>query len=183
MDERFGSYIRQSLSERGYDISDAALHSRMSPQNFSAVLKGHRDLTVVQSVCLDQMLGLEPGTLIKMQDSFKVMDCVSGKKDVLPSCQKRKILEKIKSNGGFWSYDGIPECLDDECIIEEGLRHLDFEDMHLLFELWSYAHVKRVWRKRLVPEGKRSNIMNMLLGVMFFNVKDIEGYLKKYGHC
>ncbi len=102
----------------------------------------------------------------------------------LPSSAKREILRKVKENGGLWSYDGIPESFSDDDIIEEGLRHLDFEDMHLLFELWSFSHIKRVWKQRLVSEGKRSNIINTLLGILYFKIdnNEINGYLKHYSH-
>ena len=51
------------------------------------------------------------------------------------------ILEKIKANGGFWSYCGfIPTSLDDDSVIEAALVHLDLEDLPLLLEIkiaWS----------------------------------------------
>lgn len=58
--------------------------------------------------------------------------------------KRQTILEKIKANGGFWSYcDFIPASLDDDSVIEAALVHLDLEDLPLLLEIWDKAHIKR----------------------------------------
>ena len=50
--------------------------------------------------------------------------------------KRQTILEKIKANGGFWSYCGfIPTSLDDDSGIEAALVHLDLEDLPLLLEI------------------------------------------------
>ena len=84
---------------------------------------------------------------------------------------RRAILEKIKENGGFWSYDGIPENINNDDLIEEALLHLDFEDFHLMFENWSESHIRRIWKKRLLSQGKRLTTLNLLLEILFFNNK------------
>ncbi len=175
------NYMRDRMSELSLDQRDLALQCCMPYQNVSAVLSGKRRLTLEQSVLLDDCLGLEKGTLYQLQ-ALEEVKTYSEKQ--LPSAKKWKILVKVKKNGGLWSYDGIPKSFSDDDIIEEGLRHLDFEDMHLLFELWSQSHVKRVWKERLVSEGKRTNILNTLLGIIFFGMDDvkIKRYLKYYGH-
>ena len=93
--------------------------------------------------------------------------------------KRHLILEKIKANGGFWSYQGIPENLDDDAVIEAALVHLDLEDLPLLFGIWSKAHIKRVWKERLVSQGKRMNIRNYTLGEKFFEIQNPEEYLKR----
>ena len=178
--KQIGEYISRLMRERGLDQRDLALQCGMPYQNISAVLSGKRVLTTKQSIVLDDALGLEKGTLKSMMLDYEISSCNSIK---LPSSAKREILCKVKENGGLWSYNGIPNSFSDDDIIEEGLRHLDFEDMYLLFELWSFSHVKRVWKQRLVSEGKRSNIINTLLGIIFFKIDNskIDGYLKHYG--
>ena len=94
--------------------------------------------------------------------------------------QKKAILQKIKANGGFWSYNSIPQKLNDDEIIEEALRHLDFEDMDEIFTLWSKAHIKRIWKNKMLSEGERLKSLNTLLGILFFDIKDIDKYLKKH---
>lgn len=93
---------------------------------------------------------------------------------------KQTILEKIKANGGFWSYCGfIPTSLDDDSVIEAALVHLDLEDLPLLLEIWDKAHIKRVWKDRLVSQGKRMNILNYILAVKFFDIQNPDEYLKR----
>ena len=89
------------------------------------------------------------------------------------------ILQKIKARGGFWSYQGIPESLDDDSVIEAALVHLDLEDLPLLLEIWDKAHIKRVWKDRLVSQGKRMNILNYILAVKFFDIQNPDDYLKR----
>ena len=94
------------------------------------------------------------------------------------------ILQKIRAKGGFWSYRGIPEDIDDDSVIEAALVHFNIEDLPLLLELWSKDHIKQVWKERLVSQGKRMNIRNYTLAVIFFEIKNPERYLKrnaKYG--
>lgn len=179
--KQIGEYISRLMKVRGLDQRDLALQCGMPYQNISAVLAGKRSLSVKQSIFLDDILGLEIGTLQRMQLDYEISNNEDAR---LPSSAKREILRKVKENGGLWSYDGIPESFSDDDIIEEGLRHLDFEDMHLLFELWSFSHIKRVWKQRLVSEGKRSNIINTLLGILYFKIdnNEIDGYLKHYSH-
>lgn len=176
-----GAYIRNLMRERGLDQRDLALQAGMPYQNLSAVLFGRRELTVRQSVLLDDILRLPGGTIYRMQADEHVAGLsVDGK---LPSSAKHDILVRVKANGGLWSYDGIPESFSDDDVIEEGLRHLDFEDMYLLFRLWSPSHIKRVWKERLVSEGRRTNVLNTLLGILFFGMdgKEVEKYLLNYG--
>ncbi len=94
--------------------------------------------------------------------------------------KRQTILEKTKANGGFWSYCGfIPTSLDDDSVIEAALVHLDLEDLPLLLEIWDKAHIKRVWKDRLVCQGKRMNIRNYSLAVNFFEIRNPEQYLKR----
>ena len=90
------------------------------------------------------------------------------------------ILEKVKAAGGLWSYQGIPEHLDDDSIIEAALVHLDLEDMPMLFQIWSKDHIKRVWKERLVSQGRRMNILNYILDVKVFNVNHPDNYIARY---
>jgi len=68
---------------------------------------------------------------------------------------------------------------NDDAVIAAALVHLDLEDLPLLFGIWSKAHIKRVWKERLVSQGKRMNIRNYTLAVNFFEIQDPEEYLKR----
>ncbi len=178
---KVGEYICRFMKQSGLDQRDLALQAGMPFQNVSAVLAGRRELTPAQSAIFDDVFRLHRGTIYRMQ-ADEALDCCHD--IVLPSDLKRDILSKVKENGGLWSYDGIPDSFSDDDIIEEGLRHLDLEDLDLLFRLWSPSHIKRVWKRRLVSESRRSNILNTILGVVCFGMgyEQTQKYLLNYGH-
>lgn len=180
--KRLASYLNNLMNESGLDQRDLALQCCMPYQNVSAILSGKREPSIKQSIMLDDIFGLEKGTINRIlfeEEKQKHKDLL------FPSSLKHEILIKVKKNGGLWSYSGIPNSLSDDDIIEEALRHLDFEDMEIVFRLWSFSHIKRVWKQRLVSEGKRSNILNTMLGIMFFRIssEDIDNYLKRYSYA
>ena len=94
--------------------------------------------------------------------------------------KKLKIMKKIKDNGGFWSYSGIPEHLDDDSVIEASLIHLDLEDIPMLYGIWSKAHIRKVWKERLVSQGNRMNILNYILAVKLFAINNPDKYIARY---
>ena len=60
---------------------------------------------------------------------------------------KRLLLSKqLYDSGYLWSYKAIGDnaMLSDEELIVNGLSHLEFEDMPLLFEAFPYRQIKRV---------------------------------------
>lgn len=94
--------------------------------------------------------------------------------------KRKTIIDRIKKNGGFWSYSEPPYGLDDDSVIEAGLIYLELEEMHFLFECWKYSRIKRIWKERLLKQGDRMNILNFILAVKVFNIKRPEQYIKKY---
>lgn len=175
-------YIKNKISAKGLTLKESALHCNITYQNLSSFLNGKRAITVKDSIALDIELGNEPGMIARALTEEKIQEEMNCIQKNSTSEQKRLILQKIKKNGGLWSYNSLPEQMDDDEIIEEALRHLDFEDMHLIFSLWGIRKIKSVWKRKLVSEGKRMNILNSLLGVLFFNIPNINQYLIKYGN-
>ena len=94
--------------------------------------------------------------------------------------KRMMIMEKIKNNGGFWSYSVIPVHMDDDSVIEASLVHLDLEDLPLLFGIWSKAHIKKVWKERLVSQGNRMSIRNYILAIKLFAIENPDKYLSRY---
>lgn len=175
-----GEMIRERMASLG--ISQVELASRCGEhtQIISAILKGRREIPVPLSVKLDSALELNPGSVAIAQARHQVkMEMLRHKvKDVHDL--KMDILKKIKAAGGLWSYQGIPEHLDDDSIIEAALVHLDLEDMPMLLNLWSKSHLKRVWKERLVSQGKRMNVLNYILAVKLFRINHPDRYLTRY---
>lgn len=180
---RVGEIIRGRISELG--ISQMELAARVGEhfQTISAIINGRREATVPLSVRMDEALGFSPGTLALAQTRYQVEKEVAENRPDGMSQKRQLILEKIKANGGFWSYQGLPDSPDDDAVIEAALVHLDLEDLPLLLEIWGKAHLKRVWKERLVSQGKRMNILNYLLAVKLFGIHNPDKYISRYGHA
>lgn len=163
--------IKEALKQNCLSQKEAAKAVGLSYQNLSSALCGKRDIPMKESFLLDELLGFSQGYIHTLLTRQKISENKSHLKDT-PYFQNRKaILKKIKENGGFWSYDGIPENISNDDLIEEGLLHLDFEDFHLMFENWTESHIRKIWKKRLLTQGKRLNTLNLLLEILFFNNK------------
>lgn len=165
-------------------ISQVELASRCGEhvQIISAILKGQREIPVSLSLRLDYALELDPGSVAIAQARYQVSIEMCRQKVQDMHGRKMEIVKKIKAAGGLWSYQGIPEHLDDDSIIEAALVHLDLEDMPMLLNIWSKSHLKRVWKERLVSQGKRMNILNYILAVKLFGVKNPDNYLARYAY-
>lgn len=160
-------HIRLALKDKGLSQKEAAAIIGMQYQNLSDALRGKREIPLKESILLDQLLGFQPGEIRRLSDKEKTKN-FPDLSDTQYGKTRKYILEKINDNGGFWSYDEIPVNIDTDTLIEKGLLHLDFEDIPLLFDLWSKTHIKRVWKQRLLTQGKRLNTLNLLLELLFF---------------
>ena len=60
------------------------------------------------------------------------------------------------------------------------LVHLEFEDMHLLFEAYPYRQIKEVWLRRMVPYNDYYGTINLLLAALFFHIKHPKEYIQKH---
>jgi len=94
---------------------------------------------------------------------------------------KTHIVKLLNQKGAFWSYNNSESFPSDETLMEKGLLYLEFEDMHILFELYGMKKLKKYWRENLVPQGKYYSTINWLLALYFFNIKKPDSYLKRYG--
>ena len=175
-----GGMIRDRLAELNISQTELAVRVGEHAQTLSAILCGKREMTIPLSVRLDEELGFEPGTLAVAQTRFLVEKELSNKKMESKDEKRMMIMQKIKDNGGFWSYSGIPQTMDDDSVIEASLVHLDLEDLPLLLGIWSKAHIKKVWKERLVSQGKRMDILNYILAVKLFAINNPDKYITRY---
>ena len=108
---RVGEIIRGRISELG--ISQMELAARVGEhfQTISAIINGRREATVPLSVRMDEALGFSPGTLALAQTRYQVEKEVAENHPDGMNQKRQLILEKIKANGGFWSYQGLPDSL------------------------------------------------------------------------
>ncbi len=171
--------IKNRLSEKKMSLKELALQTNYQYQNLSSALQGKRMIPISNSLAIDEILELQPGTIAHAQTEEQIRKTQNSSMDIQK--KKAEILNSVKKNGGLWSYQEVPKLKDDD-IIEEALLHLDFEEMPKIFDIWGRAHVKRIWKERLVSQGKRLNILNTLLGVIFFNIYNIEKYLLSHAN-
>ena len=90
------------------------------------------------------------------------------------SVVKKQLLSKQLFNSGYlWSYKptGNNAMLPDEELILNGLSHLEFEDMPLLFAAFPYRQIKQVWQQRMLPYPDYYGVLNLLLAALFFHIK------------
>lgn len=180
--EKVCDVILRRITELGISKTELAARADEHVQTVSAILNGARNVTIPLSVRLDRALDYPVGTIAAIQTQYLVSRAVE--KDKVDSVQKKvqAILEKIKANGGFWSYEGIPQHLEDDTIIEEALVHLDLEDLPLLLGIWNKVHIRKVWKERLVSQGKRMSVLNYILAVKFFSIANPTKYITRYAH-
>ena len=103
--------------------------------------------------------------------------------DIKHSVAKKQSLSKQLLDGGYlWSYmdSGNNAMLPDEELILNGLSHLEFEDMPLLFEAFPYRQIKQVWQRRMLPYPDYYGTLNLLLAALFFHIKSPKKYISKY---
>ena len=99
------------------------------------------------------------------------------------SLAKKQLLSKqLYDSGYLWSYKAIGDdaVLPDEELILNGLSHLEFENMSMLFEAFPYRQIKQVWQQRMLPYPDYYGTLNLLLAALFFHIKSPKKYTSKY---
>lgn len=91
---------------------------------------------------------------------------------------KYGLVEKLRAEHRFWSYDDAANGVPDDIIIEKTLIYLDLEDIAQLFRLYSFKRVKRVWLERLIPQREYLYSLNRFLAWYYFDVKNPDVYIK-----
>ena len=87
--------------------------------------------------------------------------------------KKQSLSKQLYNSGHLWSYKAIGDhvVLPDEELILNGLSHLEFEDMPMLFAAFPYRQIKQVWRQRMLPYPDYYGTLNLLLAALFFHIK------------
>ena len=96
--------------------------------------------------------------------------------------RKQSLSKWLYDSGYLWSYRAADDkaMLPDEELILNGLSHLEFEDMSMLFKAFPYRQIKRVWQQRMLPYPDYYGTLNLLLAVLFFHIKSPKKYISKY---
>ena len=80
----------------------------------------------------------------------------------------------------FWSYKNPePDLIMDDILIEKTLIHLDIEDINKLFLIISKGEIRKIWNEKVVINDAQFHSMNLLFALLYFKIKNPEGYLKR----
>lgn len=164
--------ILDGLSRMCLSRRELAARSGIAAQSISSYIAGKRDIPIESSVVIDCILGYPKGTIAKAQLDERLSSVNIDMQD-----KRHLLISMVKNAGGFWSWQGLPENIDDDRLIEASLMFLELEDMHILDELWSRRRIKNVWKKSLVSQGKRMNILNFILATQYFHCRNSLKYL------
>lgn len=94
---------------------------------------------------------------------------------------KGRLLEQLKEENAFWSYDPESVFLDnvqDDQLIALTMRYLDLDEIKQLFSIYSFKKIKDVWKKLLVPEGEYLYTLNRFFAWYYFKAKKPDAYIK-----
>ena len=172
MNCEIGIYISELAVNAGLSQADLAREINISRQLLSYVISGKREMSLQVAMKLESFFSLPDGELMKLQANQAV--------------QKRKmsirshLCEKLIAKNAFWSYevktyDSIP----DEEIIEKCFTILDIDDIDLMFEIFPRKRILQVWKEKMAIQGEYMQMLNVMIAMYYFGIKEPEKYLAK----
>lgn len=87
---------------------------------------------------------------------------------------KKSLLNKLKTEHAFWSYDNKTvtiDNIDDDNLIAMVMRYLDLQEIEDLQTIFPLKKIKQAWRDILVPEGDYLYTMNRFFCMVLFQGK------------
>ena len=92
---------------------------------------------------------------------------------------KSVLLDQLKQESCFWSYneDSI-RSISDDMLIEKTLLYLDLPEIDLLFKLYPFKQIKRVWLEYLIPQEEYLYTLNRFFAWYYFKAKRPDTYIK-----
>lgn len=90
---------------------------------------------------------------------------------------KKKFIQELKEKNMFWSYDADAK-INDVVLIEQTLIYGEVDDIKNLFLILDRGKIRKVWEQRIVPINNYYK-MNYYLGKIFFDIKNIEKFIKE----
>jgi len=91
---------------------------------------------------------------------------------------KKRLLNRLKEEKAFWSYDQVDEISNDN-LIENVLLYLDLDDIEYLFLLYHKNQIRKVWKGRLLKQEPYYHDLNVFIASYYFNIKNPEKYIKR----
>ena len=172
MNRSIGPYINELITRAGLSQSDVAREIKVSRQLLNCIICGKREMSLQLAMKLESFFSLPDGELMKMQ----ALQAVRQRKQSI----RNHLCKELVSKNAFWSYDVRSfESIPDEEIIEKCFTILDMDDIDLMFELYPRKRIQQVWKERMAIQGEYMQMLNIMIAMYYFGIKEPEKYLAK----
>ena len=172
MNKNIGPYINELITRAGLSQSDVAREIKVSRQLLNCIICGKREMSLQLAMKLESFFSLPDGELMKMQ----ALQAVRQRKQSI----RNHLCKELVSKNAFWSYDVKSfESIPDEEIIEKCFTILDMDDIDLMFELYPRKRIQQVWKERMAIQGEYMQMLNIMIAMYYFGIKEPEKYLAK----
>jgi plasmid maintenance system antidote protein VapI len=172
MNKNIGPYINELITRAGLSQSDVAREIKVSRQLLNCIICGKREMSLQLAMKLESFFSLPDGELMKMQ----ALQAVRQRKQSI----RNHLCKELVSKNAFWSYDVRSfDSIPDEEIIEKCFTILDMDDIDLMFELYPRKRIQQVWKERMAIQGEYMQMLNIMIAMYYFGIKEPEKYLAK----
>lgn len=152
--------------------AEVAREIKVSRQSLSHIICGKRELSLQLAMKLEAYFSLPEGELMKLQ----ALQAIQHRKHII----RTNLCKKLISKNAFWSYDVKDLCdIPDDEIIEKCFTTLDIDDIDLMFELYPRKQIMKVWREQMAIRGEYMQMLNVMIAMYYFGIKEPEKYIKK----
>lgn len=167
-----GEYIQNLISTSGLSQSDIAREIKIPRQLLCYIIGGKREMSLQVAMKLESFFSLPDGTLIKMQ----AVQAIQQRKQSI----RNHLCVQLVAKNAFWSFDVKSfEEIPDEELIEKCFTVLDMDDIDLMFEIFPRKRILQVWRERMAIQGEYMQMLNIMIAMYYFGIKEPEKYLAR----
>lgn len=172
MNYNVGEYIQNLARASGFSQSEIAREIKIPRQLLCYIIGGKREMSLQVAMKLESFFSLPDGTLMKMQAQQSVQQ---RKRSI-----RNHLCGQLVAKNAFWSFDvKSSDDIPDEELIEKCFTVLDMDDIDLMFEIFPRKRILQVWRERMAIQGEYMQMLNIMIAMYYFGIKEPEKYLAR----
>ncbi len=172
MNYNVGEYIQNLARDSGLSQSEIAREIKIPRQLLCYIIGGKREMSLQVAMKLESFFSLPDGTLMKMQAQQSVQQ---RKRSI-----RNHLCGQLVAKNAFWSFDVKSfDDIPDEELIEKCFTVLDMDDIDLMFEIFPRKRILQVWRERMAIQGEYMQMLNIMIAMYYFGIKEPEKYLAR----
>lgn len=172
MNYNVGKYIQNLARDSGLSQSEIAREIKIPRQLLCYIIGGKREMSLQVAMKLESFFSLPDGTLMKMQAQQSVQQ---RKRSI-----RNHLCGQLVAKNAFWSFDVKSfDDIPDEELIEKCFTALDMDDIDLMFEIFPRKRILQVWRERMAIQGEYMQMLNIMIAMYYFGIKEPEKYLAR----